>query len=204
MRMSSRPASLPRFTTPCANGPSKNSGKIVSTWKITGGSSPLSLRAILPRCVWLPDRSPRRWIAQKGPADCHPPPAVRCRRPRPRRLPRVLPIGATATHALSVSGSLLKDLQGKPAIQLHSRRPKNRADGARGSTLFADHLAKIAGGHPQFQNGDLFARDLGDHNLVRDVDQSFRDIFNQLFHSPRLPKVNGNRTQPCTRERQPA
>jgi hypothetical protein len=29
------PASRARFTTPCANGPSKNSGKIVSTWKIT-------------------------------------------------------------------------------------------------------------------------------------------------------------------------
>src|SRR5437016_2025177 len=36
--MSNRPASLARLTTPCANGPSKNSGKMVSTWKITLGS----------------------------------------------------------------------------------------------------------------------------------------------------------------------
>ena len=40
MRISSSPASCARFTTPCANGPAKNSGKIVSTWKITAGSVP--------------------------------------------------------------------------------------------------------------------------------------------------------------------
>src|SRR5437899_913918 len=38
--MSSRPVSLPRLTTPWANGPSKNSGKIVSTWKIIGCQYP--------------------------------------------------------------------------------------------------------------------------------------------------------------------
>ena len=54
------PASLARFTTPCANGPAKNSGKIVSTWKITGGSNPSDLRAIPPRSAAPPDRSPRR------------------------------------------------------------------------------------------------------------------------------------------------
>src|SRR4051794_38364127 len=44
MRMSRMPVSLARLTTPWANGPSKNSGKIVSTWKITSGSSPQSFR----------------------------------------------------------------------------------------------------------------------------------------------------------------
>jgi len=35
--MVSLPAEAARFTTPCAKGPSKNSGKIVRTWKITSG-----------------------------------------------------------------------------------------------------------------------------------------------------------------------
>ena len=31
-----------------------------------------------------------------------------------------------------------------------------------------------------------------DGDFFRDVDQSFRDIFDQLFHSPRLPNAHGN------------
>ena len=77
-----------RFTTPCSNGPSKNSGKIVSTWKITSGSSPSILRAIPPRCVWPRDRSPRRSIARTESAARRPPPAARRRRHRPSAVTR--------------------------------------------------------------------------------------------------------------------
>jgi hypothetical protein len=97
--------------------------------------------------------------------------------------PRLAKLGDGDPSGLCVViQGLLKDFQGKPAIQLHSRRPKNGANGAGCPTLFADHFAKIAGGHAQFQYGDLFAGDLADHDLIRDVDQSLRDIFNQLFH----------------------
>ena len=64
--------------------------------------------------------------------------------------------------------------------------PQASADGTGGPSLFPDDLSQIAGSNFELQNGHLFTLDYADRNFFRDVDKSFSDVFDQLFHSPRL------------------
>ena len=41
--------------------------------------------------------------------------------------------------------NLFQDFQREPAVQLHSRGAQQRADGSRGSALFADDLSQVGG-----------------------------------------------------------
>src|SRR5581483_1449520 len=89
MRISTAPASRPRLSTPCSNGPRKNSGNIVSTWNITAYSVPLILPAI-PQQYDVPQgRSPDKLSGQRGSSARLPLPAAPAR--PSRATPRLVP-----------------------------------------------------------------------------------------------------------------
>ena len=73
---------------------------------------------------------------------------------------------------------LFQDFQSEAPVEFHARGAKERADAPRGSALFSDYLAQIAGRDSQLQHRDLLAGHLVDTHLVRQIDKSLRDIFN--------------------------
>jgi len=77
---------------------------------------------------------------------------------------------------------LLENFQREPAVQLHARRAKQRANGSRGAALLADDLAQVAGRNFQLQHRDLLALHLANGDFVGQINQSLRDVFNKLFH----------------------
>src|SRR6185503_12967603 len=103
----------------------------------------------------------------------------------PRGRPRIATVTQSASAAASSEGALLKNLQRVAAIELHAGRAQNGADGPRGAALLADHFAQIPGSDFQLKHGHLLAIDGSDHDVLWNIDQRFRDIFNELFH--RLP-----------------
>src|SRR6185312_6347981 len=105
----------------------------------------------------------------------------------PRGRPRTATVTQSASAAASSEGALLKNLQRVAAIELHTGRAENRADGPSGTALFADHFAQIPRSDFQLKHGHLLAIDGGDHDFLRNIDQRFRDIFNELFHRLLLP-----------------
>ena len=58
-------------------------------------------------------------------------------------------------------------------LGFHARRTKDGANGARGSSLLADHLAKISRRHPKQKNCTFIVWSGFDANLVWLVNQCF-------------------------------
>ena len=79
---------------------------------------------------------------------------------------------------------LFEDLQPDAAIQFHPRGVENRADGSGHTALLANDFTEIARGNPQLQNCNVLAFYDSDGDRFRDVNQSFSDVFDQLFHVP--------------------
>ena len=79
-----------------------------------------------------------------------------------------------------------EDLQRKAVIQFHPRGVENRADGSGHTAFPANDPTEIVRGNPQLQNCNLFAFYYADGDRFRDVNKGSRDIFDQLFHAPRL------------------
>jgi hypothetical protein len=73
---------------------------------------------------------------------------------------------------------ILDYFQIEPSSLLHAGCGQDGADGARRSSLLADHFPQIGLVNAEFQDGGLFAVDLSHRDLVRIVDQRFADGFN--------------------------
>jgi len=61
---------------------------------------------------------------------------------------------------------------------LHAGGGEDSADGAGGSSLFADHFAQVGLVNAEFQDRGLFAVDLSHRDLIRIVNQSSAHHFN--------------------------
>ena len=75
--------------------------------------------------------------------------------------------------------NLLENFERETPVELHASRAQQRSDGAGGSALFSNHFAEIAGSHAQLEDCDLFAGNLADSDLFREVHKRFRDLFDE-------------------------
>ncbi len=76
----------------------------------------------------------------------------------------------------------LDDVEGEAALELHAGGTEDGAQGARGSTLLADHLADVASRDMEAKDGGfLFGEDL-DANSVRVVHQCTGNFSQQELH----------------------
>src|ERR1700730_7297111 len=77
---------------------------------------------------------------------------------------------------------LFQDLQREPPIQLHPCSSQQRSDRPGCAALLSDDLAQVGGSDSQLQHSDLLALHFADAHLVRYINKSFRNIFNELLH----------------------
>lgn len=80
-------------------------------------------------------------------------------------------------------GILLENFEREAPVELHAGSAEQGPNGAGGAPLLSNHLAEIAGGHAQLQDGDLFALNFADSDLLREVHKSFRDLFDEFSQS---------------------
>jgi hypothetical protein len=65
-----------------------------------------------------------------------------------------------------------------PSSLLHAGRGQNGADGPGRPALLADHFSQVGLVYAEFQDGGLFAVDLGHRDLIRIVNQRLAYSFN--------------------------
>jgi hypothetical protein len=100
--------------------------------------------------------------------------------------PNFSPQSPRALHSTGLRLGSFEDLQPDAVIQFHPRGVENRADGSGHTALPANDFTEIARRNLQLQNCNVLAFYYSDGDRFRDVNESFSDIFDQLFHAPRL------------------
>src|SRR5258708_6144414 len=82
-----------------------------------------------------------------------------------------------------------EDLQHRALALLGRGHFENRANRIRDSPLFSDDLPHVVVSDLKLENDRCFADDLVHANVVWAIDQTLRDVLNQLFHQslPALP-----------------
>ena len=79
---------------------------------------------------------------------------------------------------------VIQEFPGEPAIQLHLPPPPEWSVWSGRFDPVCRSLPKIAGGHPQFQNRDLFARHFADRNLFGMSTRAFAMSSTNCFIHP--------------------
>jgi hypothetical protein len=77
---------------------------------------------------------------------------------------------------------LFQDLQDEALAYLHAGRAEDRADRPGCPPLLSDDLAKIHLSHTQLEDRRLLTFHFRDLDLLRIVNENFRNHFQQLFH----------------------
>lgn len=90
--------------------------------------------------------------------------------------------GALYVRRTDTRRQLFQDVEDRPFPELRRHRAQQEADGGRRSTLLADHLAHIARGYLELDQGDLLALPHGHSHLIRLVHESLGNNLDQLLH----------------------
>jgi hypothetical protein len=98
--------------------------------------------------------------------------------------PNFSPQSPRALHSTGLRLGSFEDLQPDAVIQFHPRGVENRADGSGHTAFPANDFTEIARRNLQLQNCNVLAFYYSDGDRFRDVNESFSDIFDQLFHAP--------------------
>ena len=90
---------------------------------------------------------------------------------------------AAATQAAAEKEfSIFENLEGKPLLQFHPRRPKKRANRFGCPSLAAYHFSQVLGMDAQFQDGHLRPFDRFYLDVLGMVHEGSSDGFDQLLH----------------------